>query len=279
MKEIVLGAFADEAGAALTDQIAAMRDNGIRHLEARTIGSKNFIDFTCAEAKEVKEQLDANGLRIWSIGSPLGKIDVTAPLEPHLDRLKHALELGQIMGSEYIRMFSFYLPADEDPAVYRDEVMERLGRMAETAKGSGIRLCHENEKGIYGDVASRCADILEQIPELGGIFDPANFIQCGQDTLQAWELLQERIVYFHVKDCVEGGKVVPCGKGIGHVPEILHRFIARGGWQLTLEPHLTVFSGFADLEKEDAKTKMATYEYPSQRAAFDAAVAALKEAL
>ncbi len=279
MKEIVLGAFADEAGAALSDQIAAMKDNGIRHLEARTIGNKNFVDFTVAEAKEVKEQLDANGLRIWSIGSPLGKIDITAPLEPHLDKLKHTLELGQIMGSEYIRMFSFYLPADEDPAVYRDEVMERLGRMAETAKGSGIRLCHENEKGIYGDVASRCADILEQIPELGGIFDPANFIQCGQDTLQAWELLRERIVYFHVKDCVEGGKVVPCGKGIGHVPEILHQFIAQGGWQLTLEPHLTVFSGFADLEKEDAKTKMAAYEYPSQRAAFDAAVAALKEAL
>ena len=279
MKEIVLGAFADEAGAALSDQIAAMKDNGIRHLEARTIGNKNFVDFTVAEAKEVKEQLDANGLRIWSIGSPLGKIDITAPLEPHLDKLKHTLELGQIMGSEYIRMFSFYLPADEDPAVYRDEVMERLGRMAETAKGSGIRLCHENEKGIYGDVASRCADILEQIPELGGIFDPANFIQCGQDTLQAWELLKERIVYFHVKDCVEGGKVVPCGKGIGHVPEILHQFVAQGGWQLTLEPHLTVFSGFADLEKEDAKTKMAAYEYPSQRAAFDAAVAALKEAL
>lgn len=279
MKEIVLGAFADEAGAALSDQIAAMKDNGIRHLEARTIGNKNFVDFTVAEAKEVKEQLDANGLRIWSIGSPLGKIDITAPLEPHLDKLKHTLELGQIMGSEYIRMFSFYLPADEDPTVYRDEVMERLGRMAETAKGSGIRLCHENEKGIYGDVASRCADILEQIPELGGIFDPANFIQCGQDTLQAWELLRKRIVYFHVKDCVEGGKVVPCGKGIGHVPEILHQFIAQGGWQLTLEPHLTVFSGFADLEKEDAKTKMAAYEYPSQRAAFDAAVAALKEAL
>ena len=279
MKEIVLGAFADEAGAALSDQIAAMKDNGIRHLEARTIGNKNFVDFTVAEAKEVKEQLDVNGLRIWSIGSPLGKIDITAPLEPHLDKLKHTLELGQIMGSEYIRMFSFYLPADEDPAVYRDEVMERLGRMAETAKGSGIRLCHENEKGIYGDVASRCADILEQIPELGGIFDPANFIQCGQDTLQAWELLKERIVYFHVKDCVEGGKVVPCGKGIGHVPEILHQFIAQGGWQLTLEPHLTVFSGFAALEKEDAKTKMAAYEYPSQRAAFDAAVAALKEAL
>lgn len=279
MKEIVLGAFADEAGAALSDQIAAMKDNGIRHLEARTIGNKNFSDFTIAEARAVKNQLDANDLRIWSIGSPLGKIGITAPMEPHLDKLKHTIELGQIMGSEYIRMFSFYLPAGEDPAVYRDEVMERLERMTETAKGSGIRLCHENEKGIYGDVASRCADILEQIPELGGIFDPANFIQCGQDTLQAWEQLKERMVYFHVKDCTKGGKVVPCGKGIGHVPEILHRFIDRGGWQLTVEPHLTVFPGFADLEKEDAKTKMASYEYPSQRAAFDAAVAALKEVL
>ncbi len=279
MKEIVLGAFADEAGAALADQIAAMKDNGIRHLEARTIGKKNFVEYTCAEAKEVKAQLDANGLRIWSIGSPLGKIGITDPMEPHLDKLKHTLELGQIMGSENIRMFSFYMPAGEDPAVYRDEVMERLGRMVETARGSGIRLCHENEKGIYGDVASRCADILEQFPEMGGIFDPANFIQCGQDTLAAWELLQERIVYFHVKDCAEGGKVVPCGKGIGHVPEILRRFIARGGWQLTLEPHLTVFSGFAALEKDEAKTQMAAYEYPTQRAAFDAAVAALREAL
>lgn len=279
MKEIVLGAFADEAGSALADQITAMEENGIRHLEARTIGGKNFVDFTGEEARAVKEQLDAHGLRIWSIGSPLGKIGVRDPMEPHLDKLKHTLELGQIMGSEYIRMFSFFIPEGDDPGIYRDEVMERLGRMVETARGSGIRLCHENEKSIYGDVASRCADILNQFPELGGIFDPANFIQCGQDTLEAWDMLKDRILYFHVKDCVEGGKVVPCGKGIGHVPEILHQFLGQGGWQLTLEPHLTVFAGFADLEKDEAKTKMAVYEYPSQRAAFDAAVAALKESL
>lgn len=95
--------------------------------------------------------------------------------------------------------------------------------------GSGVKLCHENEKGIYGDIAARCDDILRSVPELGAIFDPANFIQCGQDTLQAWKLLGDRIDYFHVKDCVEGGKVVPCGKGIGHVPEILRAFLANGG--------------------------------------------------
>ena len=40
-----------------------------------------------------------------------------------------------------------------------------------------------------------------------------------------------------------------------------------------------MFEGFAALEKDEQKTKMAEYAYPNQRAAFDAAVAALKESL
>lgn len=278
-KELVIGAFADEAGATLDEQIDAMLANGVRHLEVRNMDGRNFIDHTVAEAKAIREKLDANGLRVWSIGSPLGKIKITDPMEPHLDRLKYTLELAQVMGSERIRMFSFYMPQGEDPAQYRDEVMERLSRMLETAKGSGVVLCHENEKGIYGDIASRCDDILRTLPEMGGIFDPANFIQCGQDTLEAWKLLGDRIDYMHIKDCIAGGKVVPCGKGIGHVPEIIAAFRAAGGWQVTLEPHLTVFKGFADLENEGAKTEMDEYAYPSQRAAFDAAIAALREAI
>ncbi|MBE6777802.1 MAG: sugar phosphate isomerase/epimerase [Ruminococcaceae bacterium] len=279
MNKVIIGAFADEAGGRLDDQIAAMLDNGVKHLEARMVDGKNFVDCTAEEARAIKAKLDANDLRIWSIGSPLGKINITDPMEPHLDKLKHTLELAAIMGSERIRMFSFFIPEGEDPAVYRDEVMERLSRMVEVAAGSGVKLCHENEKGIYGDVAVRCKDILDSVPGLGGIFDPANFIQCGQNTLEAWDLLKDRIDYFHVKDCLEDGKVVPCGKGIGHVPEILSKFIAAGGQQLTVEPHLTVFDGFAALEKDGAKTKMDAFAYPSKRAAFDAAVAALKESL
>lgn len=276
--ELILGAFADEAGNPIDDQIAAMLDNGIKHLEARTIGDKNFVDFTCDEAKALKEKLDANGLRIWSIGSPLGKINIKDAMEPHLEKVKHTIELAHIMGSERIRMFSFFLPAEDDPAIYRDEVMERLSRMLDIARGSGVKLCHENEKGIYGDVASRCADILTTLPEMGGIFDPANFVQCNQDTLEAWELLKGHIDYMHIKDCMADGTVVPCGKGIGHVPEIVKMFRAQGGNQLTLEPHLMLFDGFAYLEQDEAKTQMG-YVYANQREAFDAAVAALKESL
>ncbi len=279
MSKVILGAFADEAGATLQEQIAAMRDNGILHLEARNIEDKNFVDLTVAEAKAIKEQLDANGLRIWSVGSPLGKIQITDPMQPHLDKVKHTIELANAVGAERIRMFSFFLPQDQDAAIYRDEVMERLSGMLEVAKGSGVKLCHENEKGIYGDIATRCADILAQFPEMGGIFDPANFIQCHQDTVEAWAMLKERIDYFHVKDCLADGSVVPCGKGIGQVPTLLKEFIAMGGNQLTLEPHLTVFKGFDALEQAEQKTAMGEFAYASQREAFDAAVDALKEAL
>lgn len=279
MSDIILGAFADEANGWVDNQITAMLENGIKNLEARMVDGKSFVDCTVEEARAIKAKLDAHDLRVWSIGSPLGKIDVTAPMEPHLDYLKHTLELAEVMGSERIRMFSFFIPKDEDPAIYRDEVMDRLNRMVEVARGTGVKLCHENEKGIYGENAARCRDILDTIPELGGIFDPANFIQCGQDTLEAWDLLADRIDYFHVKDCLEGGKVVPCGKGVGHVPEIIKKFIAGGGTQLTVEPHLTVFDGLASLEREGEKTQIDEFAYPSKRAAFDVAVAALKESL
>ena len=84
-----------------------------------------------------------------------------------------------------------YLPEGVPPENCRNEVMDRLARMAEAADGSGIALCHENEKGIYGDLAVRCADLLDSVPSLRCVFDPANFIQCGQDIQEAWKKIVE----------------------------------------------------------------------------------------
>ena len=59
-----------------------------------------------------------------------------------------------------------------------------------------------------------------------GVFDFANFVQVGQDTLEAYELLKEHIAYVHVKDAILGsGRVVPAGYGDGHVGEILQKMI------------------------------------------------------
>ncbi|MBQ8137419.1 MAG: sugar phosphate isomerase/epimerase, partial [Clostridia bacterium] len=173
--------------------------------------------------------------------------------------------------------FSFYVPQGQQEA-FRGKVMDWMGRMLETAEGTGIAMCHENEKGIYGDMADRCADLLNAFPALQGIFDPANFVQCGQDTLKAWALLKHRIKYLHIKDALADGRVVPSGCGIGNVEAILRDFRSLGGNAVTVEPHLSVFDGLKDLEQGGLRTQM-EYAYPSSDAAFDAACDALRRIL
>lgn len=273
-------AFADEAGAYIDEQIVAMRDNGVEGLEIRTVDGENVADITPDKAKEVRRKLDENGLITWSVGSPLGKIDIEKDdFAAHLEKCKRVLETAAILGAGNLRMFSFYLPKEKDPALFRNEVIDRLGQMTELAKGSGVRLCHENEKGIYGDNAARCADVLAAVPALAGIFDPANFIQCGQDTLAAWELLKERIVYMHIKDALPDGNVVPAGKGAGNVPAIVRAFYDRGGRDFTVEPHLSVFSGLAGLEREGDTSQVGKFVYPDNKTAFAAAVTAFRAIL
>ena len=279
MKEMKIYAFADEASAQIDGQIAAMRRNGLHGLEIRGVDGQNIADISLEKAREVRHKLDDAGLIVWSMGSPIGKISIdTEDLIEHLDKLNHVLALADVLGARNLRMFSFYVPEGQKEAC-RGKVMDWMGRMLETAEGSGILLCHENEKGIYGDMANRCLDLLNTFPQLGGIFDPANFVQCGQDTLEAWKLLKHRINYLHIKDALADGRVVPSGHGIGHVPEILKAFRAQGGDAATVEPHLSVFDGLKDLEQDGQKTEIDVFSYPSSGAAFDAACDALKKLL
>lgn len=275
-----LNAFADEAGSSVEEQIAALRRNGLQGVELRGVDGENVSDITVQKAREVYRRFSDAGLKIWSIGSPLGKIEMGKdPFEPHLDKLRHTLELADALSCRQIRMFSFYIPSGREPAEYRQEVLERLCRMTEISADSGVVLCHENEKGIYGDTPERCDDLLQNVPGLQAIFDPANFVQCGVDTWAAWQLLGSRIRYLHIKDALADGNVVPAGQGAGRLGEILGDFIRRGGRDLTLEPHLTVFDGLAGLEHGEEIKVGKTHSFPNKSAAFDAACAALRELL
>ena len=283
MNNLHIYAFADEASPRIDEQIKAMVRNGLQGLEIRNVDGENVSAISLDKAREVRKKLDDAGLITWSIGSPLGKIDIEkGSFEEHLDSLRHTLEVASVLGAKNIRMFSFFIPAGKDPAIFRNQVMDRLHRMVEVSAGSGIALCHENEKGIYGDVATRCLDVLTEVPELHGVFDPANFVQCGQDTLEAWEMLKDRINYMHIKDALfSDSSVVPAGKGDGHVGEVLHAFLAKGGCDMTVEPHLAVFDGLKGLERKGDRSIVGggNYVFSSNDEAFDAACSALKALL
>ncbi len=257
MERVILSGFSDEIGPELDYQLETIREFGLSHIELRAADGVNVSDFSPEKVKEVKNKLAGAGVSVSSIGSPIGKIGVEEDFAPHLEKLKRTLEIQKELGAPYIRMFSFYMPQGRAPEDFRGEVLDRVGRMVEEAQAWDSVLLHENEKGIYGDNAPRCKELLEAFygPHFKAVFDFANFVQVGQQTLPAYELLKPYVEYVHVKDAQWGtGAVVPAGQGDGHVKDILTDLIG-GGWKgfLSLEPHLTDFAGLAALEQDPQK--------------------------
>lgn len=279
MQNINIYAFADEASPMIDSQIEAMVRNGLNGLEIRNVDGTNVSEITIEKAKEVRKKLDESGLSVWSIGSPVGKTDIYGDFQKDIESFKHTLEIAHILNSHNMRIFSFFMPQDKAPSEFKNEVIDRLGTFSEIAEGSGITLCHENEKGIYGDNAERCLDILKALPAIKGVFDPANFVQCGVDTLKAWGMLESYIKYMHIKDAMPDGNVVPAGFGVGNVKEIVGKYINKGGSVFTIEPHLAVFDGLGNLEREDNKSKVSEFTYKSNDEAFDVACSAFKNIL
>lgn len=280
MAQFLLSAFADEGGKTLAEQIKALKDNELTHIEPRGIDGVNISDYTSDMAKEMRKILDENGIGVSAIGSPFGKIGIRDDFEPHFEKFKQTVENACILGTENIRMFSFFIENEEDYAVCRDEVMERLAKLCDYSLKSGIWCCHENEKGIYGDTDDRCLDILTTLKgKIKGVFDPANFIQCGVDILPAYEKLKDHIEYMHIKDArFSDGFVVPPGTGDGHIRELLELFSKKDGKRfLTLEPHLKVFDGLEALEQAGgtADKLKDDYTYKTNSEAFSAAASAL----
>lgn len=278
MGNFILSAFADEIDMDLAVQMEVLEGYGIDHIEMRGVNGKNIADVTLEEAKEIKKQLEAKGFKISALGSPIGKIKITEDFEA--DRLKfiHTLELAKVLETKYIRMFSFFIPQGENPSEHREEVVKRWREYVDLAKDKGIILLHENEKDIYGDTKERCKDLFDELEcdFVQATFDPANFVQVEEDTLEAFELLRPHVAYMHIKDATADGEVVPAGYGIGHVEEILRKLKQEGyvGF-LSLEPHLSNFKGFADLEGDNG----IVLKERDSKETFGLAVTALREIL
>lgn len=241
---IRLSAFADEISQDPREQIDVLARHGVMNIEFRAIHGTNVLDLSDEQHDAFRAMLREAGFGLSAIGSPIGKIKVNEPFDPHLDRFARALDLADFYECPRIRVFSFYIPAGDDPAAHRDEVMARMAELARRAADRGVTLMLENEKGIYGDTAARVHDILTTVgsPALAHAFDPANYVEVGQPIEAAWGLLKPFVSHFHVKDYSESLKrCVPAGEGDGKFDYLLDDAAASGydGF-VVLEPHLTV---------------------------------------
>jgi sugar phosphate isomerase/epimerase len=251
-----LTGFADEISPELEEQLETLAQESMGYMELRSVWNTNVLDLSDDELDRIKAATAQRSIGISSIGSPIGKVPVTDPFGPHLERFRRALYAADVMESPYVRVFSFFVPEGQEPGHYREEVIDRMGIMAGEAENSGVTLLHENEKEIYGDVPSRCLEILAGVgsPALRAAWDAANFVQCGvRPYTEGYASLRPYVEYVHVKDALSGSdSVVPAGEGDGQLPDTLSALRASGfdGF-FSLEPHLAsagTYSGFSGPE-------------------------------
>src|SRR5205807_6104080 len=86
-----LSAFADEISPDPQEQIDVLTRCGVKHIELRSILKTNVLDLTDLQIAAFKTLLDRHEIRISAIGSPIGKIKIDQPFEPHFKRFERAL--------------------------------------------------------------------------------------------------------------------------------------------------------------------------------------------
>lgn len=250
-----ISGFSDEIDANIDIQFEVLNKLGIKYFEPRFIDGKNISELSDEEVYSLKEKMAKAGICASSIGSPIGKIKLSDDWKKHFDLFMRVCRTAKMLDCRFIRMFSFYHDGGEWTKDERALVLERLSEMINYAKEQDLVLLHENEKDVYGDTADRCRDLMENLycDNFKSVFDPANFVQCGENAMNAYDKMKNYIAYMHIKDAKrDDGTVVPAGKGDGCIKYVLSELFAKNydGF-LSLEPHLGSFEGLQNLELDD----------------------------
>jgi len=253
-----ISAFADEIGPDPALQVKTLQALAIRYVELRGAWGCNVLKLSDSQVKQLQRLFADEGIAVSCIASPIGKVRLDEDWQKHFDDFKHAVDLAEAFGAEYVRIFSYYAPKADKIENHREEVVGRLQAQAEYVADRPVTLALENETGIYGDTPERCRDLMAALPDAKIVlaFDPANFVAVDAVPVydRCWLGLREFVGYFHMKDAVRRPerRAVPVGEGEGDCEKILAD-AARDGYSgfLALEPHLSQagqFGGFTGPE-------------------------------
>ena len=92
-----LSGFVDEISDDFTEQCQVASGLGLRYVEVRSAWGTNILDLDDSQLATVRETLDGYGLKVSSIGSPIGKISIDDEFPPHLERMQHAVEVAKTL--------------------------------------------------------------------------------------------------------------------------------------------------------------------------------------
>ena len=241
-----LSAFGDEIADDVDEQLSVLNDLDIGYLELRSAWGTNVLELTDAQVGRLIERCESHAINISCIGSPIGKSPIDEPMEKVADDLNRILDIAQVVGTDKVRIFSFYPEIDGLQPERVELSISRLRVMAEVAAERNTVLLLENEGGLVGDVPERCSALVEGVnsSNLRYVWDTGNYPQMGfaNSVDIGWPLLADYTECVQVKDCrIADGTITVAGGGDGQVRELVEN-LRNVGYQgfLALEPHLLV---------------------------------------
>lgn len=239
---VLLSALADEAAFDVTavEQFTALAAIGLEYYSLRFVdlgaGVKNVMKLSMADIRKLRHLEDRFGLNVASIASPIGKVKLVdrddgtsnrfVPFKTYLAKdVARACELAHAFETKLIRGFSFYPPRDEAPEDHLEEVVDRIGRIAEACHRSDLTFGLEVEANLVGRTGHLLAEIHRRVnhPGLVLVFDGANLVVQGfsqAEVFRQWEAMKPGLGWVHIKDHrkMESGGKSGRQKG-GHVHE------------------------------------------------------------
>jgi L-ribulose-5-phosphate 3-epimerase len=256
-----IGAVTDEFSPDSLDRaLGGMAELGMTFAELRVVDGKNIIDHTDAEIDSVRARVEARGMRVLSIASPVLKCTLpdAPPVAPHLQQdmfssafsfgdqprlARRAFEIAERTGARIVRVFSYWRTIDPDACF--DRVASALRDLADRAAERNLIVGIENEHACNIATAAETARLFAAVdhPALQVIWDPANALVAGEMPFpDGYQYLPvSRIVHVHAKDCTVADHVPtfgPLGEmGIDWRGQL--NALARDGYRgaISLETH------------------------------------------
>ena len=221
---VILSGFADEAVGkgekTAVEQFTSFAALGLQYYSIRFIdvggGTKNVMKLTQQEIRKVRRLQDDFGMKVSSIGSPIGKVKLLdvddgtknayVPFKKYLSRdVKKACELAHAFESKLIRGFSFYHPRGTKAEDHLPQVVDQLGQIAEACGGAEVTFGLEVEANLVGETGHLLAEIYRQVnhPAMMLIFDAANIVVQGYTPAEVFEqyrAMKPGLGWLHIKD-------------------------------------------------------------------------------
>lgn len=221
-KPVLLSGFADEAANQKTaeQQFCAFAALGLRYYTLRFIdageGIQNAMLLSAESIARILALQAEYGLRVSSLGSPIGKVKLIdtedgtqnryVPFAEYLKKdVQRACDLANTFGCKLIRGFSFYHPRGTEPEKHLTQAIDQLGQIARLCDSNGLTFGLEVEANLIGQTGKLLKKLYDGVadPAMLLIFDGANLVCQGMTTEQVYEeylAMKDGMGWMHVKD-------------------------------------------------------------------------------